>query len=98
MTGLALLYQLYERGIILTPSPEGTVCCRAPKGVLTLALMDVMRQYKLELHALVEVFEERAAMAEYGGGLSRPAAEQLAWQYVLGHPPEQQPRTAVLVP
>ena len=52
MTALALLQQLYELGVILTPYPDGTVRCRASKGVLTPALIDVMRHYKEELHAL----------------------------------------------
>jgi tubulysin polyketide synthase-like protein len=83
---------------VLTPYPNETLRYKAPKGVLTPDLLDGMHQHKQELHALVEAFEERAAMAEYYGGLSRAAAEQVAWQCVLGHPPEQPPRTAVLVP
>jgi hypothetical protein len=35
---LALLQQFHELGVILTPYPDGTVRCRAPKGVLTPAL------------------------------------------------------------
>jgi hypothetical protein len=67
----------------MTPLPDGTVRCRAPKGVLTPALLDVMRQHKAELHALVEEWSERAAIAEYCGGLSRPEAERLALGDVL---------------
>ena len=52
--------------------------------VLTPALLDVMRQHKPALHALVEEWSERAAIAEYCGGLSRPEAERLAWQCALG--------------
>jgi hypothetical protein len=82
MTALEILHQLHERGVEMTPYPDGTVRCRAPKGVLTPALLDGMRQHKAELHGLVEAFEERAAIAEYCGGLSREDAERLAWQYV----------------
>jgi hypothetical protein len=67
----------------MTPLPDGTVRCRAPKGVLTPALVDAMRQHKPELHALVEEWSERAAIAEYGGELLREAAERLAWECVL---------------
>ena len=80
MTALALLQQLHEHGLALTPSPDGTVRCRAPKGVLTPALLDAMRQHKSELHALVEDWSERAAIMEYEGGLTREDAE---WQACL---------------
>ena len=39
---------------------------------------------KTALLDLVEDFEERASIAQYCSGLSRPAAEALAWQCVLG--------------
>ena len=83
MTALDLLQQLHKSGAALTPHPDGTVHCRAPKGVLTLELVNEMRQHKAELHALVEAFEERAAIAEYCGGLSREEAERLAWQCLV---------------
>jgi len=85
MTALALLQQLHECSVILTPSPDGTVRCRAPKGVLTPVLLDGMRQHKAELHAMVEVFEERAGIAEFEAGLPRAEAEARAWAYILGH-------------
>ena len=53
MTALDLLQQLHKRGVILTPSPDGTVCCRAPKGVLTPELLHEMRQHKAALLALL---------------------------------------------
>ena len=83
MTAFVLLQQLYERGVILTPSPDGTLRYKAPKGTVTPALLEMMRQHKAELLDLVEAFEERAAIAQYCGGLSRPAAEALAWKCVL---------------
>ena len=83
MIALDLLQQLHELGAELSPYPDGTVRCRAPKGVLTPALVDAMRQHKPELHALVEEWSERAAIAEYCGGLSRADAERLAWVCVL---------------
>jgi hypothetical protein len=54
MTALALLQQLHGRGVFLTPYLDGTLRHRAPKGVLTPALLDVMRQHKPGRHALVE--------------------------------------------
>ena len=84
MTALDVLQQLHESGVILTPYPDGTVRCRAPKGMLTQALVDAMREHKAALHALMEDWSERAAIAEHCCGLSRPEAERLAWQCVLG--------------
>lgn len=82
MTALDLLLQMHELGVILTPSPDSTVCCRAPTGVLTPDLLDAMRQHKQELYALVEDCEERAAIAQYCSGIPRPEAEALAWPQV----------------
>jgi hypothetical protein len=83
MTALALFQQLYALGVRVTPVPDGQVHCRARKGVLTPALLDVIRQHKSELHALAEAWSERAAIAEYCGGLTREAAEQRAWECLL---------------
>jgi hypothetical protein len=57
------------------------------KGVLTPALLDVMRQYKAALHVLVEEWSERTAIVEYCGGLSREDAERLAWACMLDKEP-----------
>ena len=83
-TALALLQQLHTLGVVLAPYPDGTLGSKAPNGVLTPELLAAMRQQKAELYALVEDWSERAAIAEYCGGLPRPEAEQLAWQWVLG--------------
>ena len=83
MTAHNLLHQLHELGVILTPYPDGTLRYKAPKGMLTPELLYGMRQHKQELHALVEEWSERAAIAEYCGGLPRPAAEARAWACVL---------------
>jgi len=64
MIALDLLQQLHELGAELSPYPDGTVRCRAPKGRLTPALLDAMRQHKAELHGLVEEWSERASIAE----------------------------------
>jgi len=88
MTALALLQQLRDLGVALTPYPDGTLRYKAPKGTLTPALLAALRERKQELHGLVEDFEERAAIAEYCGGLSRAEAERLAWARVCG---ESQP-------
>ena len=84
MTALDLFQQLQTLEVVLTPSPNGTLRYKAPKGVLTPALLDTMRQHKQALHALVEACEERAAIAQYCGRLEQPAAEALAWECVVG--------------
>ena len=86
MTALDVFQQLRDLGVVLTPTRDGTLRYKAPKGTLTPALVDGMRQQKAELHALVEAFEERAAMAECEAGLPRAEAEALAWASVLGDP------------
>jgi hypothetical protein len=83
MTTLDLLQQLHALGVILTPYPDGTIRCRAPKGALTPTLVEAMRQHKAELHDLGEVFEERAAIAQYCSSLPRAEAEALAWAWIL---------------
>ena len=84
MTPCDLLQQLHALGVVLTPYPDGTLRYKAPKGVLTPALLEGLRQHKTALHALVEAWSERAAIAEYCGGIPRTEAEWLAWAYVLG--------------
>jgi hypothetical protein len=83
MTLLTLAQQVRTLGVVLTPSPDGTLRYKAPKGTLTPELLDTMRQHKDVLHGLVEEWSERAAIAEYGGELLREAAERLAWECVL---------------
>ena len=80
MTPIELLRTLQTCDVTLTPYPDGTLRYKAPKGTLTPALLDALREHKTALHDLVEAFEERAAIAEYCGGLSREDAEQLAWR------------------
>jgi hypothetical protein len=83
MSAVALLQQLHDLAVVLTPYPDGALRYRAPKGRLTTALLDAMRQHKAELHARVEAWSERASIAEYCGGLARAEAERLAWRCVL---------------
>jgi hypothetical protein len=53
MTALALLQQLHELDVALEPYLDGTLRYHAPKGALTTALLDAMRQHKPGRHALV---------------------------------------------
>jgi hypothetical protein len=84
MTARTLLQTLHDQGVILVPHPDGTLRCRAPRGVLIPALVDAIRQHKAALHGLVEACEERAALIEYDGRLPRAEAEALAWACLRG--------------
>jgi hypothetical protein len=73
---------------------------KAPKGLLTLALVDAMRQHKEMLPALVETFEARAASLEYDGRIPRAEAERLAWACIpcLSCSPSPLPPSSALCP
>lgn len=86
MTALDLLQQLRALGVVLTPYPDGTLRYKAPKGTLTPALLEGLRQSKAALLDLVEEWSERAAIAEFEAGLPKAEAETLAWRCVLGEP------------
>src|SRR5215831_5533555 len=94
MTARDLLLQLHELGVVMTSSPDGTVRCRAPRGVLTPALLDTMREHKVELHILVEEFEARAALMEYDGGVPRGEAARRAWDWLFQKEADAQPASA----
>jgi hypothetical protein len=79
MTALNFFLQLHTLRVVLTPYPDGTLRYKAPKGTMTSELLDVIRQHKSALHALVEDWSERAAIAQYCGDLAREEAERLAW-------------------
>jgi hypothetical protein len=90
MPPLVLLRTLNARSIRVAPYPEGKVRCQALAGAWTPALLATLNTQQAAVAELLEAFEERAAIGEYCGGLARPAAEQLAWQWVLGEPPSEE--------
>jgi hypothetical protein len=96
MTPLALFRVLRSAGVILRPDGD-RLHVDAPAGVLTDALRQAMRQQKESLLGLVEWYEERAAIAEYCGGLSRPEAEALAWDALNTFAVSRPPASAELV-
>jgi hypothetical protein len=61
MTPLALLHHLQASGVELTPSPDGSLRCRAPQGVLTPPLVEAMRMAKAALVALLTEGPPQAA-------------------------------------
>lgn len=88
MIAAALVAELRDLGILVRV--VGTrLDLDAPHGTLTDALVARVREAKPALISLLavdsdgagdpaELFEERAAIREYEGGLSRPLAERLA--------------------
>jgi hypothetical protein len=84
MTPRALLHQLHTHGVRLTVQGERLRVEAPAAGVVSETLRQTMQRHKDTLLALLEQWDERSAIAEYDGGLSRDDAEHLAWQCVLG--------------
>ena len=87
VTVRVLLRQLRTLGVVLTPLSDGRIRYRAPKRTMTPALLTIIRQHKMELHALAADWCARVALAAYCAGLSRLQAEQVAWQCLLEEAP-----------
>ena len=111
MMAAALLSELRDLGILLHVA-DGRLDLDAPRGALTDALLARVREAKPALMALLatetgsrgdvddsELFEERAAVREYDGGLSRRLAERLARRDVAErfNPPDLAPVTLAQV-
>jgi hypothetical protein len=95
-----------ERAVI--PCPEGVVTARAlvttlrQSGIVVRPWVDHVRLVTLPgtpcpalLQALIDVlerYEERVALAQYGAGLSPDAAEALAWQGLLAQEAQEDPQ------
>jgi hypothetical protein len=62
MTTLTLFHKLHASGVTLTPCPDGMLRYKAPKGTVTPALLDAMREHKADLIDLVEAFKKRVEM------------------------------------
>ena len=83
-----LLHDLRGKDIQLTVQGE-RLTYDAPAGVMTEALLALVRQHKAALLALLtqedaEWHDERAAILEYEGGLSRAEADRQAPQHPGG--------------
>ncbi len=81
MTAVETLTTLRRLGVTLTPWVD-RLRVDAPQNALTPALRAALREHKAELLDLLEDFEERTAIMEYNGGLSRDEAERQAWQCI----------------
>ncbi len=78
-----LFDDLKSKGVVVSIAPDGRLSVDGPELVMTDDLLDRVRADRDGLLALVELFEERAAIVEHDGGLSRDDAERLAWSDVV---------------
>jgi hypothetical protein len=79
----ALLGDLTNQGCRVWAT-EDRLMLSDPNGVLTDALRAAIRTHKEAILALLELYEERAGIMEFCGGLPREEAERLAWKVVTG--------------
>lgn len=79
-----LFDDLKSLGVVVSIAPDGRLSVDGPEPVITDDLLDRVRADRDGLLALVELFEERAAIAEHDGGLDRVDAERAAWAEVAG--------------
>jgi len=77
-TPLALLRMLREMRVTLRPDGN-RLYVDITAGNVTRAMLEALRQHKEAMHDMVEWLEERSALLEYDGGLSRAESEQEAW-------------------
>jgi hypothetical protein len=77
MSAASLLLDLRRLGIRL--EADGERLRYFPRSALTPDLLDQLKAHKADLLALIERFEERAAILEFDAGLIRREAERLAW-------------------
>jgi hypothetical protein len=73
-----LMTECKDKDIQLKLTVDDKLEIDAPQDVLTPSMLARLRSHKSTLIALIERFEERAAIMEYEGGLSRSEAELLA--------------------
>jgi len=90
VTSKQLFSDLRSAGVVLSIDRDGRLAFDGPDDVLTDDRLSVMRSHRDDLLALVERFEERAAVVQYDGGLPRPEAERLALADVLRPEPKEQ--------
>jgi FAD/FMN-containing dehydrogenase len=82
---LAILVSLRDMGIALRLDGN-RLYVDITAGNVTRDMLEALRQHQDALLDLVDAFEERAAIAEYCGGMPRHEAEALAWRVLLaGH-------------
>jgi hypothetical protein len=71
-----LFHELRSAGVEFSIDRSGRLAFDGPDHVLTDSRLATMRSHRDDLIAVVERFEERAAIAQYDGGLIRSEAER----------------------
>jgi len=80
MTAHDVFRVLHMLNVQLHPYPNGALSIQARPGTMTPKIQKAFVAHQAALHGLAEAWEERAAIAEYCGGLSRADAERVAWR------------------
>ena len=62
MTALDVLQQLHDLGVLSTPLPDRSVRSRAPKGVLTRAMLATMRLFSWALAATTMALDKASPL------------------------------------
>jgi len=80
MDGVEVLTEAHAAGLQIHMDGERLIM-RGPKRLASLA--QHLLSHKAAILEILELFEERAAIMEYDGGLPHTEAERLAWACVL---------------
>lgn len=79
---LDLMRSCHSSGFQFARAENSRVQIDAPAGKLSDQLLAVLRTHKAEMLDILEWIDERAAIMEFDGGLSRSAAESQAWRFL----------------
>lgn len=75
MKAVRLLAKLKQAGVVLSIRSDGKLAYRGPAESIGPDVIEEIKAVRDELLSVVELFEERAAIMEFEGGLSRAQAE-----------------------
>lgn len=84
MKAVELLAKLKQAGVILSIRSDGKLAYRGPAESIGPDVIEEIKAVRDELLAVVELFEERAAILEFDGGLDRDEAEAQALMELRG--------------
>lgn len=83
--GLELYRRIQAMGIVLSIDRDGRIAYDAPSGAMTSKLVDSIRAHRIELLEILESIDERAAIIEHDGGMSREDADRMALEEVIAN-------------
>jgi len=87
-----LYSELRTREVILSVSRSGALEFDAPKNAITDSLRGRIQVHLAELLSLVERIEERAAIIEHEGRVTRAEAERMSRMELIDDAPEEMPQ------